>query len=101
MPNTLQRRQFTLLAFVFQTIFILLFAIFCRYDEKAMPYGRSSRIYVNTDYPLFQDIHRYGFSAISINLLLTAFVIQYTVLLRGFLTHDFVTTGRFTISVNE
>ncbi|CAD5223237.1 unnamed protein product [Bursaphelenchus okinawaensis] len=81
-----------------------------------MPHGKSSQIYVNTDYPMFQDIHvmvmvgfgflmsflkRYGFSSISINLLLSAFVMQYVMILRGFLSHDFVTTGLFKISIND
>uniref|UniRef100_A0A915DJ89 Ammonium transporter AmtB-like domain-containing protein n=1 Tax=Ditylenchus dipsaci TaxID=166011 RepID=A0A915DJ89_9BILA len=94
MSNTLQRRQFSLLAFVFQSIFVVLLAIFGRYDANALPSGSSNPIYINTDYPLFQDIHvmvivgfgflmsflkRYGFSAISVNLLLSAFVIQLTI----------------------
>ncbi|KAI6233553.1 Ammonium-transp domain-containing protein [Aphelenchoides fujianensis] len=112
----LQRRQFSFVTFVFQIIFSVLYAYYVRYDHSHMPHGNGSEIYVNTDYPMFQDIHvmvvvgfgflmsflkKYGFSAISINLLLTSFIMQYVIILRGFLSQEFVTTGKFTISINE
>ncbi|KAI6185847.1 Ammonium-transp domain-containing protein [Aphelenchoides besseyi] len=106
----LQRRQFSFV------IFAVLYAYYVRYDHNHMPQGNSSEIYVNTDYPMFQDIHvmvvvgfgflmsflkKYGFSAISINLLLTSFIVQFVIILRGFLSVEFATTGKFTISINE
>uniref|UniRef100_A0AC35FTM8 Ammonium transporter AmtB-like domain-containing protein n=1 Tax=Panagrolaimus sp. PS1159 TaxID=55785 RepID=A0AC35FTM8_9BILA len=116
MSSTLHRRQFSGLALLFQGIYIVLFGLFCRYDENALPFGSTNRIYVNTDYPLFQDIHvmifvgfgflmsflkRYGFSAISVNLLLSAFSVQWVVLLRGFLSSEFITKGFFTVSISD
>ncbi|XGW02327.1 hypothetical protein V3C99_014399 [Haemonchus contortus] len=115
-PTTLsvwQRRQFSLLALFFQMIFLILFSLFCRYID---PLDDSKRIYSGTDYPLFQDVHlmifvgfgflmaflkRYGFSAVSVNLLLSAFVIQWAMLLRGFLSKQFQETGTFTLGVPE
>ncbi|VDL73541.1 unnamed protein product [Nippostrongylus brasiliensis] len=89
-----QRRQFSLFALFFQMIFLVLFSIFCRYID---PLDDSKRIYSGTDYPLFQDVHlmifRYGFSAVSVNLLLSAFVIQWAMLLRGFLSKQFQETA--------
>lgn len=51
MSSTLHRRQFSGLALLFQGIYIVLFGLFCRYDENALPFGSTNRIYVNTDYP--------------------------------------------------
>ncbi|CAD6186788.1 unnamed protein product [Caenorhabditis auriculariae] len=113
MTSVLQRRQFSLMAAFFQTLFLILFSVFCRYTD---PLEESRRVYSGTDYPLFQDVHlmifvgfgflmaflkRYGFSAVSVNLLLSAFVIQYAILLRGFLTKRFHDTGYFTIGIPE
>jgi ammonium transporter Rh len=50
---------------------------------------------------LMSFLKKYGFSAISINLLLTTFVSQYAILLRGFLTHEFSEKNTFTITINE
>uniref|UniRef100_A0A1I7YV76 Ammonium_transp domain-containing protein n=1 Tax=Steinernema glaseri TaxID=37863 RepID=A0A1I7YV76_9BILA len=116
MNSALQRRQFALVATVFQVLFGVLYAVFCRYNTNAMPFGSASRVYVNTDYPLFQDIHvmvfvgfgflmaflkRYGFSAVTVNLMLSAFITQWATLLRGFLTQEFIESGKFTISINQ
>ena len=65
---------------------------------------------------VFQDVHlmifvgfgflmaflkRYGFSAVSVNLLLSSFVVQYSMVLRGFLSKKFHDTGFFTIGIPE
>ncbi|VDK22690.1 unnamed protein product [Anisakis simplex] len=65
---------------------------------------------------VFQDIHvmifigfgflmvflrRYGFSAVSINLLLACVVIQWSILINGFWSEEFAATGQFTISITE
>ncbi|CAI4222959.1 unnamed protein product [Auanema sp. JU1783] len=98
---------------LFQAVFVILFFFFCRYID---PLDDSKRIYSNTDYPLFQDVHlmifvgfgflmaflkRYGFAAVSVNLLLSAFVIQWALIMRGFLTKQFQETGIFTVGVPE
>ncbi|KIH47974.1 hypothetical protein ANCDUO_21961, partial [Ancylostoma duodenale] len=65
-------------------------------------------------YPLFQDTHvmifigfgflmtflkRYGFSAISINMLLACFTIEWGMIVRGMLGHEFAEHGKFTIGL--
>ncbi|EJW83634.1 ammonium transporter [Wuchereria bancrofti] len=79
-----------------------------------MPGGSTSTNFVNTNYPLFQDIHvmtlvgmgfiivflrRYGLAALSINLLLTSHAIQWALIVRGFFSHEFASIGRFAISI--
>ncbi|EFP05599.1 CRE-RHR-2 protein [Caenorhabditis remanei] len=113
MFSVLHRRQFAIIAGIMQTLFIVLFAKYVKYID---PLDDSRRVYSGTDYPLFQDVHlmifvgfgflmaflkRYGFSAVSVNLLLSAFVIQFAMLLRGFLTVAFSETGLFSIGIPE
>lgn len=50
---------------------------------------------------LMSFLKRYGFSAISVNLLLSAFSVQWVVLLRGFLSSEFITKGFFTVSISD
>ncbi|VDD85449.1 unnamed protein product, partial [Enterobius vermicularis] len=72
--------------------------------------------YVNTMYPMFQDVHvmifigfgflmtflrRYGYSAVSINMLLSCFVIQWGIIVRGFWSEHFAEHGKFVINVNS
>lgn len=67
-------------------------------------------------YLVFQDVHtmaiigfgfimvflrRYGFSSVSFNLLLVCFVIQWSMLIRGFFSADFAKDGKFPISIIE
>ncbi|CAA98418.1 Ammonium transporter AmtB-like domain-containing protein [Caenorhabditis elegans] len=113
MWSVLHRRQFAIIAGLMQTVFIVLFAKYVKYID---PLDDSRRVYSGTDYPLFQDVHlmifvgfgflmaflkRYGFSAVSVNLLLSAFVIQFAMLLRGFMTVAFQETGLFSIGIPE
>ncbi|CAL2044800.1 unnamed protein product [Caenorhabditis brenneri] len=113
MWSVLHRRQFAIISGLMQLLFIVLFALCVKYID---PLDDSRRVYSGTDYPLFQDVHlmifvgfgflmaflkRYGFSAVSVNLLLSAFVIQFAMLLRGFLTLAFKETGQFSIGIPE
>ncbi|GMR56524.1 hypothetical protein PMAYCL1PPCAC_26719, partial [Pristionchus mayeri] len=110
-----QRRQFPVALCIFQVIFILAFSLCAHFNAHALP-DNKSKVYVNTDYPLFQDIHvmslvgfgflmaflkRYGFAAVSMNLLLCSFVSQWAMLLRGFLSTEFRDSYSFTISIEE
>ncbi|VDM25924.1 unnamed protein product [Toxocara canis] len=125
MVSGFQKFQFTIVLVVFQSsaskfvlqiIFFVLFGLFGKYSLNAMPGGPSSTNFVNTNYPMFQDVHvmifigfgflmvflrRYGFSAVSMNLLLSCFVIQWGIIVRGFWSKEFETDGKFTISVVE
>uniref|UniRef100_A0A915MLI6 Ammonium transporter AmtB-like domain-containing protein n=1 Tax=Meloidogyne javanica TaxID=6303 RepID=A0A915MLI6_MELJA len=53
MSNTMQRRQFSVLACVFQSIFVALFAIFGEFHNHEE--DKHNRVHAN--YPMFQDIH--------------------------------------------
>uniref|UniRef100_A0A915PUY5 Ammonium transporter AmtB-like domain-containing protein n=1 Tax=Setaria digitata TaxID=48799 RepID=A0A915PUY5_9BILA len=44
-------------------------------------------------------LRRYGLAALSINLLLTSHAIQWSLIVRGFFSHEFATVGRFAISI--
>ncbi|VDK54729.1 unnamed protein product [Anisakis simplex] len=116
MASTFQKYQFTIVLVLSQIAFFILFGIFGRYAESAMPGGPSSTNFVNSNYPMFQDIHvmifigfgflmvflrRYGFSAVSINLLLACVVIQWSILINGFWSEEFAANGQFTISITE
>uniref|UniRef100_A0A0R3RVG6 Ammonium_transp domain-containing protein n=1 Tax=Elaeophora elaphi TaxID=1147741 RepID=A0A0R3RVG6_9BILA len=97
-----------------QVLFLILFAAFGQYSNNAMPGGTTSTNFINTNYPLFQDVHlmtlvgmgfimvflrRYGLAALSINLLLTSHAIQWALIVRGFFSHEFASIGRFAISI--
>lgn len=94
-----------------QFIFIVLFGLFTRYDpaqayRNQYSHGQSDgsvdhghQQIVNT-YPMFQDVHvmifigfgflmtflkKYGLSAVSLNMMVSALCIQWTILVSGFL----------------
>lgn len=114
MASVFHRKQFTIFAIFFQVLFLILFALFGQYSGSAMPGGAANTDFINTNYPLFQDIHvmtlvgmgfimvflrRYGLAALSISLLLTAHAIQWALIVRGFFSSDFASIGRFEISI--
>jgi len=137
-------KKFGVLIFLFQILFIVLFALFVRYGKEsdavhaavANPVESPLRSHPGDDdrlattgqphsnhteekhplenyYPMFQDIHvmmfigfgflmtflkRYGFSAVGINFVLAAFVLQWAMLVGGwFDLHD----GYIQIGVTE
>jgi len=65
---------------------------------------------------VFQDVHvmifigfgflmtflkRYGYSAVGVNLLLAAFVIQWALIVRGLIHGDVMNGGKFPIGLGE
>nr|UUH57880.1 Rh type A glycoprotein [Molgula manhattensis] len=98
------RGKFSIILLVLQAAFVLLFGFFVKYDDGvgARP-GNTTEEHEVEDglkslYPMFQDVHvmvfvgfgflmtflkRYGFGSVSFNLLLAAFVLQWTILMRG------------------
>jgi ammonium transporter Rh len=46
-------------------------------------------------------LRRYGFGAISMNLLLAAFTVEWAVIIRGFLSNNFAQHSVFTVGLNE
>jgi len=94
-----------------QIIFLILFGLFARYDpasayrnQYSLDHGEGSvdhahNLLSNT-YPMFQDVHvmifigfgflmtflkKYGLSAVSLNMMISALCIQWTILVSGFL----------------
>jgi ammonium transporter Rh len=111
-----KNRQFTFLVMAFNAIFIVLFLLFADYHSTAMPGGSTDPTFVNSKFPMFTDVHvmifigfgflmtflrRYGYSAVSLNLLLASVTIEWSILVRGFLSDRFANEGVFTISVDE
>ncbi|ETN71805.1 hypothetical protein NECAME_14076 [Necator americanus] len=95
---------------------MVLFGLFGKYDANTMPGGSEDSSYMAVKYPLFQDTHvmifigfgflmtflkRYGFSAISVNMLLACFTIEWGMIVRGMLGHEFAHEGKFTIGVEH
>jgi len=94
-----------------QILFIILFGLFARYDPASgyrnqydSDYGKGSvehgHTLLSNKYPMFQDVHvmifigfgflmtflkKYGLSAVSLNMMISALCIQWTILVSGFL----------------
>jgi len=99
------------LLFSLQVIFIILFGFFTRYDpaegyrnQYDLGWGHGSQEHghqqILNNYPIFQDVHvmifigfgflmtflkKYGLSAVSLNMMISAMCIQWTILISGFL----------------
>ncbi|XP_051849761.1 ammonium transporter Rh type B isoform X2 [Antechinus flavipes] len=103
------RVQLPLLCLLFQAAIIILFSFFVRYNHEtdSSLWHQSNHSNMDNDfyfrYPSFQDVHtmifigfgflmtflqRYGFSSIGFNFLLSAFSLQWSTLVQGFL-HSF------------
>ncbi|XP_071484200.1 ammonium transporter Rh type B-A-like, partial [Diadema antillarum] len=97
------RGKLTAVLLIFEILFVILFAVFVRYDPHvAAPGAKDDEDFYSVDkyYGLFQDVHvmmfigfgflmtflkRYGYGSVGFNFLLAAFVIQWSTLYRGFL----------------
>ncbi|XP_008311259.1 ammonium transporter Rh type A [Cynoglossus semilaevis] len=101
---TNMRFKFPILALTLEIITIILFAVFCTYDDgKGHGHDAESNSTAHTKkpmdlYPMFQDVHvmifigfgflmtflkRYGVSRVGVNLLLAAFGLQWGLLMQG------------------
>ncbi|KAL1262552.1 hypothetical protein QQF64_005291 [Cirrhinus molitorella] len=94
------RSRLPLVAFLLETIFILLFVFFVKIEQhERTDREADSKLFISS-YAEFQDIHvmvfmgfgflatflvRYGFSGSGFNMLLAAMAIQWAVLMNGFL----------------
>uniref|UniRef100_A0A914C273 Ammonium transporter AmtB-like domain-containing protein n=1 Tax=Acrobeloides nanus TaxID=290746 RepID=A0A914C273_9BILA len=111
-----KKHQFTFLVLLFHVVFMILYGIFGRFTPNALPGGDESKEYVNSKYPLYQDVHvmifigfgflmvflrRYGFASVSINMLLACFTIEWGILVRGFTSEEFLKDKVFTISIDQ
>ncbi|VDM56648.1 unnamed protein product [Angiostrongylus costaricensis] len=95
---------------------MVLFGLFAKYDANAMPNGSEDSDYMASKYPMFQDTHvmifvgfgflmtflkRYGYSAVSVNLLLGCFTIEWSIITNGFLSKEFDRDGKFAIGLDQ
>lgn len=98
------RRRFAYAALALEVLFLILFATTTEYSENSQPGAvsdvrASATTEVDHYYPLFQDVHvmifigfgflmtflkRYGFGAVGFNFMLSAMVIQWSMLTNGF-----------------
>ncbi|KAK6055300.1 hypothetical protein COOONC_07195 [Cooperia oncophora] len=116
MASAFQKNQFTILVLIAQVVFMILYGLFGKYAVNAMPGGSESTSAMAIQYPMFQDTHvmifigfgflmtflrRYGFSAVSVNLLLACFTIEWSIIVRGLLSHEFAQDGKFTIGLEQ
>ncbi|XP_063416627.1 ammonium transporter Rh type A-like [Mytilus trossulus] len=114
-----RRIKFPIFVIICQVVFLVLFGALVEYDDSAKPDNQDKTVdraeggMVPRMYPMFQDVHvmifvgfgflmtflkRYGYSAVGINLLIGAFVIQWAIIIRGLLSDH---GGKFTISVTD
>ena len=114
----LNRIKLPIFLTICQFVFLVLFGILVKYEASAQPKAQDETTAVSANivggtYPMFQDVHvmifigfgflmtflkRYGYSAVSFNLLIAAFVIQWAIIIRGFLSGKGDT---FTIGVSD
>ena len=105
------RRNFAFVALFLEIVFVVLFATTTEYDDnaKATSANDVSSIVTEMDhyYPLFQDVHvmifigfgflmtflkKYGFGSVGFNFMLSALVVQWSMLVNGFF-HQVLTTN--------
>ncbi|XP_052089957.1 ammonium transporter Rh type A-like [Mytilus californianus] len=112
----LKKLKFSFLLISCQVIFVIIFGLLAEYEEPAQAKSRKGKTPVTTMYPMFQDVHvmifigfgflmtflkRYGYSAIGINLLLASFVIQWALIVRGFIHGNVMQGGKFSIGLSD
>lgn len=112
----MKRLKFSLFLIIFQLIFIVIFGFLAEYDDSAKAKSTTDKTPLTAKYPMFQDVHvmifigfgflmtflkRYGYSAVGVNLLLAAFVIQWALIIRGLIHCDVMNGGKFTIGLGE
>jgi hypothetical protein len=79
MAAGLQKRQFAIVAMFFQVIFIILFAIFGRYSNDALPAGYNDGYGGNASTP-HEDTHyvNTNYPRTAFHLIESAFTLQYS-----------------------
>ncbi|KAF8355600.1 hypothetical protein PRIPAC_97223, partial [Pristionchus pacificus] len=113
----IQQYQFTVLMLLVHLLFIVLFGVYVSFDELyAMPTAANDNTYLNSKYPYYMGTHvmifigfaylmaflkRYGYSSISINMLLACLTIEWSVLCRGFFSKDFAEIGTISLNIDQ
>lgn len=111
-----RRTKFSIVAIVLQVLFIIIFGVLGEYGETARAKNPVPAEAVSGMYPYFQDVHvmifigfgflmtflkRYGFSAVSVNLLVAAFVLQWAYIVRGIIHHVAHGHAKFPVYLGE
>lgn len=111
-----RRTKFSIFAIILQVIFIVLFGVLAEYGESAEPKHPEHAVDLGHMYPYFQDVHvmifvgfgflmtflkRYGFGAVSVNLLVAAFILQWAYIVRGVIHHVAHGHGKFPVHIGE
>lgn len=110
------RGKATTILLVAQVTFIIIYAFTAEYDTAAGPTEKNSTVVPTPQlkdyYPMFQDVHvmmligfgflmtflkHHGFGSVGFNFLLTAFVIQWSLLINGYFTHGKAVLNIFTM----
>lgn len=110
-------RKLAIFVITSQIVFIILFGLFTDYDQFRQIYQSSdSDAQYHTTHPIFQDVHlmifigfgflmtflrKYGYSAVTYNLIIACVVIQWAILFRGFVYGNVFEGKRFTLGIKE
>uniref|UniRef100_A0A0N5CD34 Ammonium_transp domain-containing protein n=1 Tax=Strongyloides papillosus TaxID=174720 RepID=A0A0N5CD34_STREA len=110
MRENKKNNNFIIILSVLHIIFIVLFGIFTKFP------GKSSNNNATENYIYFTDINamifigfgflmtflrRYGFSAVGVNMLLACTTIEWSIIIRGLLSEEFMEHGYFTLTINS
>ncbi|KAI6217765.1 Ammonium-transp domain-containing protein [Aphelenchoides fujianensis] len=111
-----QTHAFSIVVALFTVVFLIVFAIFGRYSAETQPLSTHDFANVSRNAPLLHDTHafvligfgflvaflrRAGFTALSFNLLILAWVLEWGLIVRGFMSTEFAQHGYFTISLRD
>jgi len=110
-PKLRKRYDLTIFLTVLQVIFIIIFSYLAKYGE----YDATA---VPRQYSMFMDVHsmmfvgfgflmtflkRYGYSAVGFNFLVAAYVLEWALLVRGWLSqaHGSTNNGHFSLNIES
>ncbi|KAH3796917.1 ammonium transporter Rh type A-like isoform X2 [Dreissena polymorpha] len=111
-----RRLKFPIFAIGAQVAFLILFGVLGEYGDDSKPIHPGTSEGSLKLYPYFQDVHvmifvgfgflmtflkRYGFSAVSVNLLVAAFVLQWAFIVRGIIHMVAMGHVKFAIYLGE
>lgn len=108
------KKKMAIYAIVLEIVFIVLIGVLGEYESSARPVDPTPADM--SLYPYFQDVHvmifigfgflmtflkRYGFAAVSVNMLIAAFVLQWAFIVRGVIHHILHGEAKFPIHLGE
>jgi ammonium transporter Rh len=108
------QHQFTAVLIIVQIAVLVLLIVYAEHRRGALP-GGVPELESRVQYTDFQDVHiavivgfgflvaflrRYSFASFAISLLLAAVAIEWAIVIRGMISDDYSSTGRFNISLS-